>query len=184
MRSPNRIRSRASKLVYLAVSLVFILHLVTVPAMATPSLPTISMDRYDSIPVPAVTSSTTTTSSTTSSESDVAGDSAHKDKEEIDLKEFNGTFLDTVIYIIGGLSGFMMILQIAFYCLCKVFPSLNEKLGHLKFMGITGYDDSLAVFCVKTIVMGVLSYLCLSGIIKRGIGLLIGYFANYFHIGG
>lgn len=183
MRSPNRIRSRASKLVYLVVSLVFILHLVTVPAMATPSLPTISMDRYDSIPVPAVISSTTTSGAITS-EPDVTDDSAHKDKEEIDLKEFNGTFLDTVIYIIGGLSGFMMILQIAFYCLCKVFPSLNEKLGRLKFMGITGYDDSLAVFCIKTIVMGVLSYLCLSGIIKRGIGWLIGYFANYFHIGG
>lgn len=181
MRSANRIRSCASKLVYLIVSLVFMVHLVEVPAMAD-AVPTISFDRYENIST--TVSDTSETSTTSETSKPYLDDSAHKDKEEIDMREFNGTFLDTVLYIMGGLAGFMMILQISFFCLCRVFPSLNEKVSRLKFIGITGYDDSMIVFCVKAMIMGVLSYFCLSGLMKRAIGWLIGYLTNLFHIGG
>ena len=126
-------------------------------------------NRYDSLPAPTAVSTT----------SGIEEESAVQEtKEEIDTREFNSTFLDTVIYIIGGLAGFIMILQISGYCICRIFPSWNEKVAKLKFLGITGYEDSILSFSVKIGLLGITSYLCLSGMIKRLIGWVFGMITN------
>lgn len=136
---------------------------------------TIPLDRYGETSTP--------TTSTNTSSGLILNEEPEKTKDEVDLEEFNGSMLDTAIYILGGIAGFMMILQIAFYCLCRVFTSLNDLVSKLKFAGITGYDDSLPTFCIKAGLLGILSYLCLSGIMKQLIGWVLGLLTNIFTIG-
>ena len=111
-------------------------------------------------------------------------DLPERSKEEIDKEEFNGTILDTVIYVIGGLAGVMVVVQITGFILCRMFPSFNEKLGKLKFLGITGYEDSVFSFCIKVGLLGMLSYFSISGMLKRFLGWIFGLITNILHIGG
>lgn len=182
MRIPNRICAHAAGLLCLIVLVVFLRETSVIAFAAsgdknstkgeTEISGTIPFDRYGD--------TSTIISSSTSSDDVILNKEPGETKDQVDLEEFNGRTLDTIIYILGGISGFMMILQIAFYCLCRVFTSLNELVSKLKFAGITGYDDSLATFCIKAGLLGILSYLCLSGIMKQFIGWVLGLLTNIF----
>lgn len=107
-------------------------------------------------------------------------ESANKTKEEIEVEEFNNDFLDTVIYIIGGLCGIMMLLQITAFAVCKLFPSWNHILEKLSKIGITGYEDGWLVPTLKILLLGIFGYLCISGTMKHLIAYILGWYANVF----
>lgn len=99
-------------------------------------------------------------------------------RDEIELNEFNNVFLDTVIYIIGGLAGMMMLLQITAFAVCKVYPSWNHLIEKLSFIGITGYEDGWILPSIKILLLGILSYFCISGVMKNIISYILGWFVN------
>ncbi len=103
-----------------------------------------------------------------------------KSKEAIDTESFNNDFIDTAIYIIGGLAGFMMMLQIAAFCFTKVYPSTNRFFEKLKFIGIDGYDRGFVVPTIKILLLGILSFFCISGLLKQIIAYILGWFVITF----
>lgn len=103
-----------------------------------------------------------------------------KEKEDIDRDQFNNAFIDTAIYIIGGLSGMMMLLQIAAFCVTRVYPSTNKFFEKLKVIGIDGYDRGFVVPTIKILLLGVLSYFCVSGLLKQAVAYILGWFVVTF----
>ena len=103
-----------------------------------------------------------------------------KSKEAIDTESFNNDFIDTAIYIIGGLAGITMMLQIAAFCFTKVYPSTNRFFEKLKFIGIDGYDRGFVVPTIKILLLGILSFFCISGLLKQIIAYILGWFAITF----
>lgn len=103
-------------------------------------------------------------------------EAANKTKEEIDVEEFNNSFLDTVIYIIGGLSGIMMLLQITAFAVCKLYPSWNHVIAKLSKIGISGYEDGWIAPTIKILLLGILGYLCISGTMKHLIAYILGWY--------
>lgn len=121
----------------------------------------IPMDRY---------SSSSQTSQTSTSDTYLEG------KEDIDQERFNGEVLDTIIFFLGGIAGFAMILHVAAFSVVRIFPSTNRVFEKLKFLGIDGYDDGLIIPIIKILLLGVLSFLCISGYMKRLVGFIFGLF--------
>lgn len=133
-----------------------------------------SMGRYDGL-------NSTATSSDTSESEDDNFEQALLTSEEVKLNEFNNIFLDTIVYILGGLAGIMMILQLTAFAVCKMYPSWNYLFEKLSFIGITGYEDGWVLPSIKIALLGVLSYLCISGIMKSIISFILGWFVNIIH---
>lgn len=104
-----------------------------------------------------------------------------KTKDEIELEDFNGTFVDTVIYIIGGLSGMMMLVQLTAFTVCKLYPSFNRYVAKLSKIGITGYEDGWIAPTLKILLLGILAYLCISGTMKYIVAYILGWFTNFVH---
>lgn len=106
---------------------------------------------------------------------------ANRTAEDIKIEEFNGSFLDTTIYIIGGLSGIMMLLQITAFAICKLFPSWNHLVAKLSKIGISGYEDGWLAPTIKILLLGILGYLCISGTMKHLIAYILGWYTNIIH---
>lgn len=104
-----------------------------------------------------------------------------KEKDEIDRDQFNNAFIDTAIYILGGLAGMMMLLQIAAFCMTRVYPSTNKFFEKLKVIGIDGYDRGYVVPTVKILLLGVLSFFCVSGLLKQAVAYILGWFVVIFN---
>lgn len=104
-----------------------------------------------------------------------------KEKDEIDRDQFNNAFIDTAIYILGGLAGMMMLLQIAAFCMTRVYPSTNKFFEKLKIIGIDGYDRGYVVPTVKILLLGVLSFFCVSGLLKQAVAYILGWFVVIFN---
>lgn len=102
-------------------------------------------------------------------------------REDIEVSEFNNATLDTIVYILGGLAGMMMLLQISAFVICKVYPSWNGVIAKLSFLGITGYEDGWLFPTIKIALLGVFSYLCISGVIKRVVIFILGWFVTTFN---
>lgn len=102
-------------------------------------------------------------------------------REDIEVSEFNNATLDTIVYILGGLAGMMMLLQISAFVICKVYPSWNSVIAKLSFLGITGYEDGWLFPTIKIALLGVFSYLCISGVIKRVVIFILGWFVTTFN---
>lgn len=142
---------------------------VTLSCAAHAAVP---IDRYDtSTPQSSSASSTSSTSSASSTSPYLAG------KEDIDRDKFNGDVLDTIIYIIGGLAGFAVILHIFVFGVTRVYPSTNRFFEHFKVIGIDGYDKGFVIPLAKILLLGVFSFLCISGMIKQAVGFILGLFA-------
>lgn len=170
MRIPNRVYSYATRYICMIVA-VLLLHLAVVNVTASASsadTSAITIDRYDSLP---------DADSTVSNGVGATVQQVEITKENLDMKQFNGSIMDTIIFIIGALAGFMMMLQITAYSICRVFPSWNDKVAKLKWLGITGYEDSLLFFSIKVGLLGVLSFLCISGVLKDFIRWILGLFS-------
>ncbi len=131
------------------------------------------MDRYDGL------NSTITSSDNSQPQGNL--EQALQTREEIELNEFNNVFLDTVIYIIGGLAGVMMLLQLTAFAICKVYPSWNYLIEKLSVIGITGYEEGWILPTIKILLLGILSYLCISGTMKNIISFILGWFVNVIH---
>lgn len=164
MRKPNRIHIITNKLFCLIIALMMFNAPLVVSAKSTTSTSNsvIGFDHYDNInsnpfindpDAPAEDSMQTRTE-------------VNKTKEEIEVQEFNGRFLDTIIYIIGALSGVMMILQISLFTWCRLHPGTNQFLEKLKKIGIDGYEEGWIVPTIKILLLGVFSFLCMGGYIK------------------
>lgn len=132
-----------------------------------------AFDRYDHLETTIAPGA----SEATSTEGDL--DSANKSKEELDIEEFNGSFLDTVIYIIGGLCGIMMLLQITAFAVCKLYPSWNHIIAKLSKIGISGYEDGWIAPTIKILLLGILGYLCVSGTMKHLVAYILGWYTNF-----
>lgn len=167
MRGGNSVYSakkRNISIIFIVIWLVISTIALAVPAYAE------GFDHYDNTSItPVQSTSSSNTSSTT--EPNIT-------KEELDVKEFNGSFLDTFIYILGGVSGFMMILQLTAFIATKLYPSANRWVEKLSKIGIDGYSDGFVFPTIKILLLGVFAYLCISGYFKQIIVYIVSWFVT------
>ena len=167
MRRGNSVHSakkRNISIIFIVIWLVISTIALAVPAYAE------GFDHYDNTSITPVQS---TSSSSTSSINE-----PNITKEELDVKEFNGPFLDTFIYILGGVSGFMMILQLTAFIATKLYPSANRWVEKLSKIGIDGYSDGFVFPTIKILLLGVFAYLCISGYFKQIIVYIVSWFVT------
>lgn len=135
----------------------------------------IAFDHYDDV---NIQESQPPDQSSNSSDPGPTTEDAALSKEELDVREFNGSALDTILYILGGISGFLMIIQISLFVMAKVFPTTNRFLEKFKKIGIDGYADGYVFPTIKILLLGFFAYFCISGTFKRVIIYIISWFVT------
>lgn len=183
MRRSNTVHSAKRRHIHLIVRILLTVTIwwtalaVTASASSSSSI-IIDFDHYDDVSLAESQSS----SSASDIQSSTVPPEEIKDptlsKEEIDVREFNGTFLDTVLYILGGISGFMMILQITVFVATKIYPATGRIFEKLKKIGIDGYADGYVFPTIKILILGLFAYVCISGAFKRVIIYIVSWFVT------
>ena len=181
MRRSNTVHSAKRRYLHLITGILLTLIWwgalgVTASASSSSSHIVIDFDHYEEASLAeSQTSSSTSDPQLSSPLPEVARDPTLS-KEEIDVKEFNGSFLDTVLYILGGISGFMMILQITVFVATRVYPATGLIFEKLKKIGIDGYADGFVFPTIKILILGLFAYVCISGTFKRVIIYIMSWF--------
>lgn len=176
MHRARTIHSHAYRILCLISISLIMLTVLSMPVYAADNN-TLPFDRYDE-PDSSVSSADSSSSSSPST-SGSALDQAVATREEIELEAFNNAFFDTAVYIIGGIAGMMMLLQITAFAICKVYPSWNHLVAKLSVIGITGYEDGWLAPTIKILLLGVFAFLCISGTMKRIIFFILGWFVQF-----
>lgn len=141
----------------------------------------LAFDHYDDVSVSMPEGSGDSSSISSSNEStSMTVEDAAISKDELEVKQFNSDFLDTFLYILGGIAGFMMILQITAFVCTKIYPSANRWIEKLKKIGIDGYSDGYVFPTIKILLLGVFSFFCISGYFKKILVFIISWFTVYF----
>lgn len=193
MHNSRTIHSYAYRILYLILlsAAIFFCNAYAVSADIFSSVTPESFDRYGNATIPSAPSqddadtdgNTSNSSGSNMSQGNASNtvQDALDQREDIEVSEFNNATLDTIVYIIGGLAGMMMLLQISAFVVCRVFPSWNAVIAKLSFLGITGYEDGWLAPTIKIALLGVFSYLCISGVIKRVVIFILGWFVTTFN---
>lgn len=180
MRRRERVHNYAyRRIIVIFLFVLFFYVMSSSLAISAVASPPIAFDRYDNLVSGAGTDTESEPTGAASSTGQTPAQIAES-KDEIDMRQFNGRTLDTVIFILGGLAGFMMVLQLTMFCVTRIFPSTNKWVEKLSVVGIDGYDRGFIVPTIKILLLGVLSFLCISGTMKQIVGFILGLFAVKF----